>query len=146
MEKKWKNNPSGIEPFTFRALAIRPLMFVRWIELTRFLRVATALPIFIKFNISNKSRNRFEPKTIQICIMTSTNESSWFPWLINYLKRVFIETMLRGSENRCELNRDIIPITFQICDRQTGDIVDHTTVYCQHLELCIIIYLRMQVV
>jgi hypothetical protein len=35
--------------------------------------------------------------------MTSTNESAWFPWLINNLKRVFIKTLLGGSENRCDM-------------------------------------------
>jgi hypothetical protein len=57
--------------------------------------------------------------------MTSTNESSWFPWLINNLKIVFIETLLRGSENRCDFNGDlVIPrmsphlvLRFQISDK-----------------------------
>jgi hypothetical protein len=33
-----------------------------YIRSLRFLRVATALPIFIKFNISNKSHNRSTKK------------------------------------------------------------------------------------
>jgi hypothetical protein len=61
------------------------------------------------------NHSHYLPKTIQICIMTSTNESSWFPWLLNYLKRIFIETLLRGSESRCDFNGDlVIPIIHSV--------------------------------
>jgi hypothetical protein len=44
--------------------AIRPLTFIRWIGSTRFLRVATALPIFMKFNICNKTDDNQKPYTV----------------------------------------------------------------------------------
>jgi hypothetical protein len=86
--------------------AISPLIFARWIGLTRFLRVATALLIFIKFNIAdNTTDHNQKPYRLYY----DFHEWIVMIYMINkQLKESFHRNIVTRVRNRCNFNGDLV--------------------------------------
>jgi hypothetical protein len=115
-----KKDPSGIKPITnsMRKSSALNLSAIRlsysFAELDRLgfceLQQHSRYLLNSTFLINHTTDHNQKPYRYVLWLprTNTTNESSWFPWLINYLKRVFIETVLHGSENRCDFNGDLV--------------------------------------